>query len=102
MELRPLAMSLLASGHTAASAPDVVMQSDPLREFRQIGILGREGRAAVLRVLPPELIRGIGRTGKNFAVFGNVLASEEVLVAMAAAFEASAEELPARTARPFA
>ncbi|MGH6753571.1 MAG: DUF1028 domain-containing protein, partial [Bradyrhizobium sp.] len=37
-ELRPLAINLLSAGRPAASALDGTMQSDPLREFRQVGI----------------------------------------------------------------
>ncbi|MGH6709141.1 MAG: DUF1028 domain-containing protein [Bradyrhizobium sp.] len=88
-ELRPLAINLLSAGRPAASALDGTMQSDPLREFRQVGIIDREGRAAVFTGRSTRSYAG-HQIGPDFAVFGNVLAGENVLGAMASAFENSA------------
>jgi uncharacterized Ntn-hydrolase superfamily protein len=90
-ELRPLAINLLAAGNPAARTLDLVVQSDPLSDFRQVGIIDREGRCAVhtgnaTRSYAGHLI------GDNCAVFGNVLASEDVLSAMATAFENAGDE----------
>jgi uncharacterized Ntn-hydrolase superfamily protein len=90
-ELRPLAINLLSAGHNAASALDVTMQSDPLREFRQVGIIDREGRSAVFTGTSTRSYSG-HRIGTGYAVFGNVLADEDVLGAMASAFEGSGDE----------
>jgi len=90
-ELRPLAINLLASGHPAASTLELVMQADPLREFRQVGIIDREGRTAVYTGASTRAHSG-HQSGTDYAVFGNVLAGEDVLLAMASAFERSAEQ----------
>jgi uncharacterized Ntn-hydrolase superfamily protein len=90
-ELRPLAINLLASGHAAASALELVMQAEPLREFRQVGIIDREGRTAVYTGASTRAYSG-HRSGTDYAVFGNVLAGEDILLAMASAFERSAEQ----------
>jgi uncharacterized Ntn-hydrolase superfamily protein len=98
-ELRPLAINLLAAGYPAAQALDLVMQSDPQREYRQVGIIDREARTAVHT---GNATRGFSghHSGENYAVLGNVLASEEVITAMAAAFEgAHAKSLAERMLR---
>jgi len=90
-ELRPLAINFLANGHPAASALELVMQGDPLRDFRQVGIIDREGRTAVFTGASTRPYSG-HRLGTDYGVFGNVLAGEDVLLAMASAFERSTEQ----------
>lgn len=90
-ELRPLAINLLAAGNPAARVLELVVKSDPLNEYRQVGIIDREGRAAVHTGKAARSYAG-HRIGDNYAVFGNVLASEDVLSAMASAFERASDE----------
>jgi uncharacterized Ntn-hydrolase superfamily protein len=90
-ELRPLAINLLGAGHPAARTLDLVVQSDPLSDFRQIGVIDREGRSAVHTGKATRSHAG-HLIGVNYAVFGNVLASEAVLSAMASAVEQADDE----------
>ena len=90
-ELRHLGINLLASGHSANQALELTIRSDSQPEFRQFGIIDREGRTAVHTGKSTRAYSGhIAKT--NYAVFGNVLDSEEVIQAMSTAFEASAQE----------
>jgi uncharacterized Ntn-hydrolase superfamily protein len=98
-ELRFLGMNLLASGHAAERALELALLNDPQHEFRQVGFIDREGRTAVHT---GASTRGYsGHIAKpNYAVFGNVLESAEVIQAMSAAFENSdGESLPERLVR---
>lgn len=89
-ELRTLAINLLVAGHPAARTLAMVIESDPLSEYRQVAIMDREGRAAVHTGSSARNFAG-HRIGDNYAVFGNVLASQDVLSSMASAFESSPE-----------
>ena len=92
-ELRPLAINLSrrrpprrqSAPRTHGAGPE------PLREFRQVGIIDREGRTAVYTGASTRAYSG-HRSGTDYAVFGNVLAGEDILLAMASAFERSAEQ----------
>lgn len=90
-ELQLLGINLLSAGHPAASALELAIRSDPLQEFRQVGLIDREGRAAVHTGTSTRSYSG-HRIEANYAVFGNVLAGEDVLVAMASAWDTSGEE----------
>lgn len=90
-ELRFLGMNLLTLGYSAERALELALLDDPQREFRQIGLIDREGRTAVHTGTSTRGYSGhIARP--NYAVFGNVLDSADVVAAMATAFENSADE----------
>lgn len=84
----PEGLKLLAAG----KAPDEVLKmlgaQDSQRESRQVGIVDAKGRAASFT--GQRCFAWAGHlTGKNFAVQGNILASEAVVKDMATAYEAA-------------
>ena len=90
-EFRHLGINLLAAGHSARQALELAIQSDPQREYRQVGFIDREGRTAVHTGTSTRGYSGhVAKT--NYAVFGNVLDSERVIQAMSKAFEENSEE----------
>ena len=91
----PLGLELLRQGLPAAEVLERLLQDDPGRENRQVGIVDRAGRVANFTGAQCLVWAG-GRTGKSYACQGNILASEEVVRAMAAAFEATGGELAER------
>jgi uncharacterized Ntn-hydrolase superfamily protein len=82
----PLAVELMAQGHTPAHVMKMLEQNDPDHEYRQIAIIDRDGN-------------GIGHSGsgtrpwsghhvgKGYVAFGNVLAGPQVLEGICAGFE---------------
>ncbi len=80
-----LAQDLLANGCSAPAAIDALVAADPYPEYRQLGIIDAEGRAAART----------GRENRDFAghhvqggliALGNVLVGEHVLDAIEAGF----------------
>lgn len=89
-----LALAHLDEGATAEIALERLLEEDPDREVRQVGIVDVEGRAA--SHTGADCIDWAGsRTGPGYAVQGNILAGEQVLTAMEDAWLSSAD-------RPFA
>ena len=89
-------LTLLEQGLTAERALERLIEYDPGRDVRQLAIVDRDGRVAAhtgARCIP-----WAGQVmGGGYVCLGNILAGEEVVQAMARAFEASAdEELPER------
>jgi len=87
---------LLEQGLTAEGTLHRLIEDDPGRDVRQLAIVDREGRVAAhtgARCIP-----WTGHVvGGAYVCLGNILAGEEVVRAMARAFEASADlELPER------
>lgn len=91
----PQGLALLAEGLGAADALAQLTAADPMREHRQAGIVDAHGRAATFTGVSCLPWAG-GRTGHGYAVQGNILAGEEVVAAMAEAFEAAGGELADR------
>lgn len=89
-ELRVLGAELLAAGHSAAAVISGMKASDPLAEFRQLGALDALGRGAAHTGERTRPWSG-HRIGRGYLVLGNVLAGEQVLEAMAQAYEGAAE-----------
>lgn len=85
-ELKGLGLRLLKDGCPAALTLAMLERSDPSIEYRQIGIVDREGRVAAFT---GSMTRGWSghRLGEGYAIFGNVLANAQVVEAMAHAFE---------------
>lgn len=91
----PDGLELLVSGETAESTLAQLINDDPDKELRQLGIIDAQGRAATFTgeaCLP----WADGRTGKHFAVQGNILAGPGVITAMADTFETTAGDLGSR------
>ena len=97
----PKAIALLEQGLSPAEVVKRITDEDSGRDTRQVAVIDARGRSAVYtgrRVIdrnqdpndPVHLGNYAGHvTGVNFSAQGNTLASEAVLTAMAAAYEAS-------------
>lgn len=84
----PVGLAMLELGATPAQAIESLTRADPASERRQVGIVDAEGRTATFTGDGCHDWAG-GRTGDGYAVQGNILAGEEVVNAMAEAFEAA-------------
>ncbi|SDC58781.1 DUF1028 domain-containing protein [Nocardioides lianchengensis] len=88
-----LALSHLDDGATASVALQRLLEEDDGRDHRQVGIVDVDGGAAS-HTGTACLDWAGGVTGDGYAIQGNVLTGEEVVVAMRDAWEASAPDLP--------
>ena len=92
-------LDLLQRGYDAEETLRILLASDPEPEKRQVGIVDSRGRSAAHTGTEADHWRG-HVTGDGYAVTGNLVAGEEVVVAMAEAFESSeGEPLPERLVR---
>ena len=93
------ALALMRQGVAAAAALDTVIASDEGRALRQLGIVDARGEASAYTGADCTPWCG-HRVGPGYAVQGNMLANETVLVAMQAAFlDAGDEDLAERLVR---
>ncbi len=79
------ALSLLDEGATAPVALQRLLEEDDGREHRQVGLVDGEGGSAS-HTGSACLPWAGGRTGDGYAVQGNILTGEEVVLAMEAAW----------------
>jgi uncharacterized Ntn-hydrolase superfamily protein len=83
-----LAINLLAQGRTAGQALTELIGNDPDSEYRQIAIVDRESNAVAHT--GAKLRKWAGhRIGKGYVAFGDALAGQQVVDALAAGFEAA-------------
>ncbi|MCC6017008.1 MAG: DUF1028 domain-containing protein [Desulfurococcaceae archaeon] len=88
----PLILYLLENRYNPRKAVEVVLASDEKKEYRQIGVVDAKGEAYVYT--GGKCIPYAGHiVGDGYAVQGNILVGEEVLEAMAKAFETTKGEL---------
>src|SRR3990170_5165708 len=88
-----IALAHLDEGATAPIALQRLLEEDDGRDHRQVGIVDVEGQAA--SHTGPECLEWAGGgTGDGYAIQGNILTSEEVVLAMQAAYVASDPEAP--------
>ena len=85
----------MAEGKTAAEALEILIEGDPGRALRQVGIVDRQGNAASYTGEKCHDWAG-GVTGRCYAAQGNILVSEETVQAMARAFVGTEGELAFR------
>jgi uncharacterized Ntn-hydrolase superfamily protein len=92
-------LELLSQGMPAERAAERLIESDRGRDLRQLGIVDKDGRTAAYT--GERCIDWAGHvSGGGYLCLGNILSGEEVVKAMAIAFEASVdEELPERLMR---
>jgi len=92
-------LALLEQGLAAARALERVIDSDRGRDLRQVAIVDRDGHTAAYT--GAKCIPWAGQVeGGSYVCLGNILTGEEVVKAMALAFEVSVdEELPERLLR---
>ena len=79
------ALSLLDEGATAPVALQRLLEEDDGREHRQVGLVDAEGGSAS-HTGTACLDWAGGRTGDGYAIQGNILAGEDVVLAMEAAW----------------
>lgn len=88
----PVILTLLEEGYHPRRAVEAVLAVDPRREHRQVGVVNAKGE--VYAFTGKECLPYAGHiVGDGYAVQGNILAGEEVLEAMARAYEAAKGEL---------
>ena len=85
----PRGLDLLASGLSAQETLEQLLQTDDGRANRQIGIVGASG-APVTYTGEKCFSWAGGRTGEDYACQGNILVSEDTVLAMARTFEETA------------
>ncbi len=88
-----LALAHLDEGATASVAVQRLVEEDPGREHRQVGIVDVDGGAAT-HTGHECLDWAGGLTGAGYAIQGNVLTGPEVVEAMLAAWEDSPADAP--------
>jgi uncharacterized Ntn-hydrolase superfamily protein len=81
----PRGLALLKEGLPVEDVLTALLEADPDRERRQVGVVDAEGRSAAFTG-DSCLVWAGHRTGDNFAVQGNILVSVETVEAMARAF----------------
>lgn len=82
----PLAVGLMAQGHTPAHVMKMLEQNDPDHEYRQIAIIDRDGNGVGHSGSGTRPWSG-HHVGKGYVAFGNVLAGPQVLEGICAGFE---------------
>ncbi len=88
----PEGLTLLEKGLTAEETIKELIKDDEMREQRQIGIVDSYGNTAAFT--GKKCFDWAGHLiGKNFSCQGNILASEDVVKAMAEAFENTINDL---------
>ena len=95
MSFGPDGLALLASGKSARETLDQLLAADPLREQRQVGIVDKQGRSAAHTGSECHAWAG-HYAAEGFTCQGNILAGQQVVEAMAAAFTAARGELADR------
>ena len=91
----PRGLELMAEGVSPADAIRKVTEADGQSSRRQVGMINAKGEAATFTGDRCNAWAG-GKTGKHYAVQGNILAGKEVVDAMAKAFEEGQGDLGER------
>jgi len=81
----PRGLELLARGATAQETLAVLLRTDPDPSGRQVGIVAADGSSATYTGPAANAWAG-GRNGPNYAVQGNILAGEAVVIALEKTF----------------
>ncbi|MEM3596681.1 MAG: DUF1028 domain-containing protein [Candidatus Bathyarchaeia archaeon] len=88
----PRGLQLLKQGLTVEEVIDELTRGDEAKEFRQVGIVDAKGNACAFT--GKNCLEWAGsKVGKNYAVQGNILTSEDVVIRMAQKFEAASGDL---------
>ena len=86
----PRGLDLLAQDVGAIDTLERLIESDPGRQSRQVGVVDADGTAAAFTGTECQEWAG-HLTGPGYVCLGNILADEEVVAAMAETFEAPGE-----------
>ncbi len=93
--LGPRGLAMLKRGVAPKDVLKKLLGTDKVSAKRQVGIVDARGRAAAFT--GKSCFEWAGHhVGRNYAVQGNILAGEEVVKAMARAFESTEGDLPVR------
>jgi len=84
----PSGLELLGKGKSAEETMKALIEGDDGRDNRQVGIVDKAGKGETYTGKKCQAWAG-GKTGKNYACQGNLLAGEAVVADMAKAFEDS-------------
>jgi uncharacterized Ntn-hydrolase superfamily protein len=94
-EFGPEVLGLLADGRPAAQALAALLQDDPHRELRQVGVVDARGQVAVHT--GRRCVAAAGHAvGEGFAVQANVMLDDSVWPAMKTAYEGATGDLADR------
>ena len=88
-------LELMAQGTTAGETIEFLTEEDEQKAQRQVGIVDAGGRAAAFTGDDCHDWAG-SLTGEHYAIQGNILAGQEVVEAMAGAYEASDDDIAGR------
>ncbi len=91
----PRGLEMMTSGMSAEETLARLLEDDPEREKRQVGLIDARGEAATFTGKACHPWAG-GLIGKHFAVQGNILVGPQVVEAMTDAFLNTDGNLPAR------
>lgn len=91
----PRGLEMMASGLSAQETLERLLEDDPDKELRQVGLVDARGGAATFSGSKCFAWAG-GVSGPGYAIQGNILARESVVPAMERAFLESRGSLPAR------
>ncbi|HKG54560.1 MAG TPA: DUF1028 domain-containing protein [Anaerolineales bacterium] len=91
----PRGLALMATGLSAQEALDRLLEDDPDKELRQVGLVDAQGGAVTFSGMGCFAWAG-GVSGKGYAIQGNILSSGKVLPAMEEAFLTTNGNLPTR------
>jgi uncharacterized Ntn-hydrolase superfamily protein len=91
----PQALQLMEEGKTAEEALEIIMQDDPERHLRQVGLIDAQGNAATYTGEGCYDWAG-GMTGEHFAAQGNILVDQRTVEAMAETFTSTEGTLAER------
>ncbi|MED7788122.1 DUF1028 domain-containing protein [Francisella sp. 19X1-34] len=84
-------MEYLAQGKSASEAMELSLARDPYPEIRQLAIVDRYGQSAAHTGIACDT-QWAHKTGKNYAVVGNMLESKSVVKTMVEVFKATENE----------
>jgi uncharacterized Ntn-hydrolase superfamily protein len=91
----PRGLALLATGLSAQETLDRLLEDDPDKELRQVGLVDAKGGSATFSGHGCFAWAG-GVTGKGYAIQGNILAGAKVVPAMEKTFLKTKGSLPSR------
>src|SRR5687768_3793099 len=91
----PRGLALMATGLSARETLDRLLEDDPDKELRQVGLVDAKGSSATFSGNGCFAWAG-GVSGKGYAIQGNILASGKVVPAMEKTFLKTKGNLPSR------
>src|SRR5215216_13183 len=91
----PRGLALMGTGFSAQETLDRLLEDDPDKELRQVGLVDAKGGAATFSGSSCFTWTG-GVSGQGYAIQGNILANDQVVLAMEKTFLSTAGSLPAR------